>query len=296
MSNSKHVIYNPNNIDAIFTAAVLQTYGWKAYAANEIIDQSEGKFYWVGVMPTYNHFPFIRRFSFGDRLLKLWNMIKGKKEVDTSEHRCFVKTARARNSEHLLLKNVIYRNTNIHQSRRDIYLRNDHSSSLLEQVCAVEAASTTKINSNEVHYLNYLIDDFYRKDQTVESLAMAVTNVLAALEALRTGEMFVPIRLPENRGVSPELLKAMEQVDRLKEKAKRVLNLGSNFQNTTTSRADLSRVVHTYEPGDWWFIRRYLRKNDIGLNVVVSATGSHIDATVDYKAIPGVPNPIVVIA
>lgn len=300
----KSVVYNPNLIDSIFAAVILQTYGWKAYAANEVIDVAEGKFYWVGLLPTHKHFPFLYKQTPSDRLLKVYlklrdkvqGFLKGKPKAEEPKatHTCFVKTARARTAQHIVLKDVSYGLATINRAHKDAYLRIDHSASILEQVCEAE-----KINSNEVHFLNYLIDDFYRPNQTVESLAMAVSNVVAALEALRTGEVFTPIRMSEDRMLKPELVKAMAQLKVLQDKAHRVLNLGASFQMTSTSsngKSEQSRVVRTYESNDWWFIRRYLQKNDIGLNTVVSATGSLIDATVDFNSEHPVQDPIVIVS
>lgn len=264
------VIYNPNNIDSILTSAILQTMGWTAFSNREIVDVEKGEFSWVGVVPTRKHFPH--------------------KADSDNRHICYGNMAKSNQSTHLILPDVQYAEAVITHMNKDAFLKSSGSATLLDQVSSIE-----NINTSERHFLNNLITSFYKKETTIDIVAITVANVMAALEALESREPFTPIPLPEKGVISEPLALGMRLVKSLKMKTERILTYAAT-SNHTRSSVGHTRVIRTYESKDWWFIRRSFLPTDIGFNICLSATGANVDTTLYSNFDIGVQDPVIVVS
>ena len=269
---SKTVVYNPNCIEAIFTAALLQTFGWYVLSSRELIEKNEGRFIWVSCIPTLRHFRDAK--------------------PNNAEHLCIMRYCRVKKMDHFLLKGVVYGENEVSDTVNipgDTVVTGSTKRTLIDQIASIEG-----INVPETRLLSYMVSKFYKQDTSADLLAVITYNAVKALECIKTREPFYPMSADFSKGVTPELIKAHTVFKTLRAEAERSLELGS-IQNKEKTNQGFRRVIRTYQTDMWWFLRRSFKPDDLGFNFSISATGPTVDATTNFVYDFGLPDPVVIV-
>lgn len=297
------VIYNPNCVDSVFTAAILQTQGWTPFSNRERVDINEGTFIWLGVLPARafmgkgdkpdnKHYCFVRGCKmnakirhtliqsalYGEEQVLTFKDEVSVKEKKEAEEPSKFKRAFTRVKEFLGFKISKEEAEEVNPPVKEMSFTIGRRT-IIEQVCAVE-----NINFPELHILSNMVRSFREKHIPREMLANIVLNMKSALEALRTGEIFQvqPLSYKRNEAMSNSeltmVIDAQDEVTRMQHDLRRYFFNGAVKLETKSERG-FTRMIQAFNRDDWWFIRRRLSSTDLGFNMTLTPAGLMIDAT-----------------
>lgn len=263
------VVYNPNCIDSIFSAAILQVLGSKTFSNRECFPSEPDTYIWLSTLP-------VKTFLIG-------------KPHPESKHWCFLRGCQMnKRVRHALIPNALYGEEQIleagHDVDRSLFENGFSKKTLLEQVCNV-----MNIHMPDIFTLTGMINSFSQKHVPVETLAGITNNVMLALSSLLTGESFqmAPIAPPtDNRNMESmrqyynAVLEGQHAVDRLNKEAIRFFNHGVKYFEHREKGID--RIIQSFGRDDFWFFRRRLLDRDIGFNFTYTPAGMMVDSTKEF--------------